>query len=380
MKKTHFDIAIVGRGIGGLSSAYHLGQRGFTNIALIADKKHTGESFRTPGILTASFQDNFTRFSHAHGLDFAAQLWRFSHAGFDKVLKFCKAHKVPYHKNRRLRFLVTKQEVEEGHIAVQQLQRVGFKVALRPQSSFGGLTDRVLEIQDEGEFGAWIDTEKLLQSLKAESQIHEFDSPLRSLQKGAQGLRLELADGRELTAEAVILACHTHIGDFVPSVKEALVTYADQWSEVELAQDTPLSPGLVFSAHHGYEWGLVCGPRSLRFGGARYLRPLAGIGASEAPVLDKVTAHLQEQLAKTFTWAKDARFRHSTGLVDIWPCDEVPVIGPMFGEDRILLTTGYMGTGLGLGFQAGFCLAELLKTGKSSELPRRLWPERLRSL
>jgi glycine/D-amino acid oxidase-like deaminating enzyme len=52
----------------------------------------------------------------------------------------------------------------------------------------------------------------------------------------------------------------------------------------------------------------------------------------------------------------------------------------MFGEGRILVATGFMGQGLTQGFFAGRCLAELVAHGAAAALPRRLWPERLRSL
>jgi glycine/D-amino acid oxidase-like deaminating enzyme len=70
----------------------------------------------------------------------------------------------------------------------------------------------------------------------------------------------------------------------------------------------------------------------------------------------------------------------STAGLDCRPCDELPIIGPMFGESRILVGTGYMGLGLSWGFLAGKCLANLVAKGKSPMLPSRLTPARLRSL
>ena len=49
-------------------------------------------------------------------------------------------------------------------------------------------------------------------------------------------------------------------------------------------------------------------------------------------------------------------------------------------DHRIFLATGYMGSGLTMGYLAGQCMAELILTGACPKLPRRLWPERLRSL
>ena len=136
--------------------------------------------------------------------------------------------------------------------------------------------------------------------------------------------------------------------------------------------------GVVFSAHHSYEWGGF-GPQSIHFGGARYLRKLAGIGAKKADKDPKIDTYLLEQLKKTFVQGHCVKHRKTYPCLDIWPCDELPVIGPMFGESRVLLATGYMNSGLVWGFQAGNILAKYILHGQCSQLPDILLPKRYRS-
>jgi glycine/D-amino acid oxidase-like deaminating enzyme len=384
MRVPHFNVAIIGSGITGLSTAYFLNKGGADKLVLLSNPQDSGTSSHSADILTGGLHDNFTRISNAHGLDFAKSIWNFSNMGFDNVLRFCRDHKIPYHQNRRIRLIVSEGELKEAEQATKELQSVGLQGSLHdPEaySSLSGLQKRILAVQDDGERGAWVDTAHLVKSLRDHTSVFAIPTALRSFERSQEGITLNLEDGSEITAEFIVLACHRHIGTFLPALKNALVTYADQWSQVEIPKasvDTSYD-GLVFSAHHAYEWGLVKG-HSLHYGGARYLRKLAGIGAQESSVEPKITEHLKTQLKNTFAWAEQAQFTHATGLLDIWPCDELPLIGPMFGEARVLLATGYMGTGLSLGFQAGLCLAELIRTGDSLHLPRRLWPERLRTL
>ena len=70
----------------------------------------------------------------------------------------------------------------------------------------------------------------------------------------------------------------------------------------------------------------------------------------------------------------------TTSLVELFPCDELPVVGPMFGQNRILLATGYMNQGITLGFLAGKEIATLIMSGSTSSLPQTFKPERFRSL
>ena len=193
---------------------------------------------------------------------------------------------------------------------------------------------------------------------------------------------LAIAGGKTWRAEIVVLACHLAIAKFLPTLEEALVPVADQWSRIGQNGSAlcELDVGTFWSAGHGYEWGGRTASGELVAGGARYLRPMAGIGASAASYETSIAEHLEKKLGETFVNMPAASLEPGNGELDCRPCDELPIVGPMFGESRLLLATGYMGNGLVLGFMAGRCLAELIVHGKSDVLPRRLWPERLRTM
>ena len=161
----------------------------------------------------------------------------------------------------------------------------------------------------------------------------------------------------------------------------AIVAVADQWTEFQLTDSLPPAwRNVTFTANHANEWGVAGETNSLRLGGGRYLRPLAGNEALKSETLAKIMVHLSQQLNQTLTFGRDAVPLTSSSAMDIRPCDELPIIGPMFGNGRILLGTGYMGAGLALGFFAGRCLADLITLGHCDALPRSVWPERLRTL
>jgi glycine/D-amino acid oxidase-like deaminating enzyme len=385
------DVLIIGAGVTGLAAALHLERRGYAPV--VATAAQPGATAAAAGVAAGGQVDNFTRVSHAHGLAFAADLWRFGDAAFARLLEFCAASGVPHARGPRYRLVTSEAELTEATLAVRQLQGAGFQASLltaRRAPVWQGLTDRVLAVQDEGESGAYVDCRALLAALNAAVKAPRLGavSSLNTARKGpAFGPRVRLANGTEVDAEVVVLACHLAISELVPTLKSALVSVADQWDPFSCgggAVDEAAiwsRAGTVFSANHTYEWGVVTGSGRLHAGGGRYLRPLAGIEAVVATHDEKIREHLRGQLGKTFRWAATAKTAGAgAAALDCRPCDELPIIGPMFGDDRMLVATGFMGSGLTQGFLAGACLAELIDTGRSAILPRRLWPERLRSL
>jgi len=385
-----FDIIIIGAGVTGLSCAAHLQGQGRSVALVESHGSHEGSdraSFNSAGLIFGGQSDNFTRVSHAHGAAFARELWTYGDYCFDQLTDFLGQHEIPWQRHRRLRLITSAHELKESTLAVEQLKSAGFRVELvsvdsKPRADLPSCLPRVVAIQDDGDRGGWVDPRALLSALdKTCIGTTRINTMAMSVEPGAQGVIVRDHQGQTFKAEIVVVAAHLHTGALLPALHDVLISVAEQWCLVETPdRKSWSSPGIVFSANHGYEWGVTVSPHQVVLGGGRYLRPLAGIEAKEASVLPKITAHLIDQAEKTYPWGQELKVISETAGLDCRPCDELPVIGPMYGEPRVLLAAGYMGAGLTMGYGAGKCLSELVLTGRSSSLPRRLWPERLRSL
>ncbi len=399
-------VVIAGSGITGLSAALHLAESGVLKILIV-----TGPSIPTsmtaPGMLSGGQRDNFTRVAAAHQVDFAKTIWQFGDRAFDLTTRWARNHGVPISTCRRLRLIATPEELTEATIAVRELNKAGLtsqilcdkQLAASPWAR--ALGPRILAVQEDGERGGWIDTHnmhvKLRMAAQANPAIQFIDGTVENISGYADpelNITIRLNDSQSETkklqtikASSTIAACHLAIGDLIPSLKSALVSSADQW----LSTSGPLdssdpqspwnSPGIAWSAFHNHEWGATQLDGKILLGGGRILRKWAGFEATESKVEAKISNYIVEQTKKSFPhWRADCESMLEAAGLDCHPCDELPVVGPMYGEGRILIATGFMGQGLTLGFYSGFCLAKLLMTGRCDELPRRLWPERLRSL
>lgn len=376
-----YDVIIVGSGITGLSTALHLHAAGITNIALCSPGSERPGSQKSSGLITGGQIDNFTRFSHNYGNEFAANLWRFGDRSFSHLRAFCESIQVPVKSGRRLRLITSAPELREAEIAVKQLHEQGLPASLETRTDGlpPYLTERILAVQSDGAGGAWIDIGALMTALTTSVKADRIGK-LSSL-KSKQGSLSIHTDKGSFTSEIVVLACHLATGDYLPELRAALISVADQWSVLPVVAPPPFSDQevLVYSANHTYEWGAAVADRVI-VGGGRYLRKHAGIEATTAEFFPNIETHLVKQLGATFSGIKTGTTLLQTAALDCRPCDELPIIGPMFGDSRIFVATGYMGNGLAMGFYAGHCLTELINKGRSDSVPRRLFPERLRSL
>ena len=373
----HYDIAIIGKGITGLSSAYALRESGY-KICFSDDPLESSATEASAKMITGGFIDNFTRISQRHGLDHAKSAWEFADQAFDALLFFAKTHDIPYKIGSRIRLIETEDERIESLKAVEQLRAAGFESLFTESLPEGAL--HLFGQQIDAPRAATLEKSRLLKTLSSKtSQIPSIDRTL-SLHKEKNHFVLKTAS-ETILAEVVILANHLGIRNLLPSLREVFVPSQDQWLRLSTRDGVtlPFPVGSVLTWRHGHYWASVEKRNQICLGGARFFRPMAGFEAEAPELNDKVSRHLPEAWAKYFPDALLESILEQQPGLDIRPCDEIPVIGPMFGESGLFVGAGYMGQGLSLGFKAGQSLANIV-LGKPDELPRFFWPERHRSL
>ena len=379
--KKLYDVIIVGNGITGLSTALHLEQAGITNIALCATSSQPIIAKKTAGILTGGQIDNFTRFSHNYGTEFAKQLWEFGNRASDHITSYCEKNSIERETGPRLRLITSSAEMREAEIAVKQMQEAGFRATLNEKVDYNfSFSKRVVAIQDDGHSGSIINVEHLGKILIKEIKAKTIPA-IKKFEKNQTLFRIYAGD-QIIETQMLVFACHLAIGNFLPEIKDALISVADQWSQfnIDNQQENPvLTKTFIYTANHTYEWGSLSDSLAT-LGGGRYLRHHAGIEATKASYEKKIEDHLLQQFSLTMPNIQLGKIVSSTAGLDCRPCDELPIIGPMFGDSQVLVATGYMGNGLALGFYAGKCLTEFILNGQADFCPRRLHPERLRSL
>lgn len=379
-----YDIIVVGSGITGLSAAYHLHCLGYRDILLISSDQCKAVSSQSAAFLAPGLPDNFTRLSHQLGLDGASEVWRAGDCAFTALKEFCLSEGIPSHWGRRWRLANSESEAEEISKAVMQLKSRQFDARVLTATDWQAmgvsLGTKISLLQEEGLGGGVLDFAALKSCLSRPKMARTVDH-IEKIWPHA-GFVEVLGKKHSYKAEMLVLAAHQSISDFELLPDESLVPFADQCHNfrVRWKQKTGLEVGTVFSIMHGYFWGVLREHNTICAGGGRFLRPLAGIGAETASLEPSICSMIQKELIACFPELQIEQVLDGNAAIEIRPCDEIPVIGPMFGEARILMATGYMGFGMTWGFWAGQMLAQLIDSGQAVDLPRRLWPERLRSM
>lgn len=379
----NYQVVIIGGGITGLATAYHLGLAGVDKIAVLSDPARPSTAERSAGFMLGSLFDNITRVAHAYGLEIAAEIYRFSQQARQGLITFCQHQQIPIELAPHLRLIVSSNELIESRKAVALFQQAGCAAqhvtADDPACPLPYNPSAVYALQDDSLGGGYLEPQLLCRRLQALSPAEHLPAAVEKLCWQRDNSCVLQCGEHKLHSELVVLACHNHMVTLMPELEEIVIPYSDQWSSYR-AEGGQLQPGLVLTANHGHEWAVVVAATEIHLGGARFLRRLAGTGDAVPSAKTKISAYLQQRFLKFLPALTALHCEHTTPLIGVRPCDELPLIGPMYGNDRILLATGFMGNGLSWGFQAGKCLSDLICHGHSDTLPRQLWPERLRAL
>ena len=71
-----FDVVVIGTGISGLATAYHLQRLGIQRLAIAGPNLEASATSRSAGLISGGQVDNFTRIAQAHTAERATAMAR----------------------------------------------------------------------------------------------------------------------------------------------------------------------------------------------------------------------------------------------------------------------------------------------------------------
>lgn len=373
-----YDVIIIGRGLSALSTAWHLRRLGIRRLCLVAPNRTWSNCGSYLGhTATVSLHDNITRSVHNLGADVARDLLALSRRGFSQLVDFLQTWNLPHATGQVIRLGLSEHEAVEMEIASKWLSENGFPSGHEKNStSYSGCHS----VQYDGAASVSFDMQELLNRFEKDLKTETIVTTVASLAEQPGCIAVNTSCGKKYHSELVVTACHEGIKNLVPDLASTLVNHADQRIEFELVRGKiPLMPGDHVLAGHGHFWATYTRQKRLIAGGAKFLRKWGGVEAASASVMDNVSMAVKKKWEEVFAIKLSAPIS-TRGFIELYACDELPVIGPMYGNSRILVASGYRNSGGSFALVAGQSLAEFITTGNSKTLSPRFLPIRLRSL
>ncbi len=224
------DVAIIGAGFTGLSTALHLAERGVRVALLDAHEPGFGASGRNGGQVNAGLKPNPDEVERDHGMDLGRRMNAFAGAAPDLVFELIARHGIhcEARRNGTLRVAprpghvkqleVTAAQLAERGVPVQMLSRATLATAVGHDRYPAGLLD-----PRGGDVNPLSLARGLARAaLAAGAQIHGSSRVVRLEQRNAGSWRLHLATAH-LDATHVVIATNGYTDGVWPQLARTLV-------------------------------------------------------------------------------------------------------------------------------------------------------------
>ncbi len=355
---TAYDVAIVGGGIIGVSTAYWLAQlEPRTRIAIVeAGRLASGASGRNAGFLLQGVTSDYVTDRLRYGEEKSRRLWQFTRENRELIARHVDARGTGLETSGSL--VVAGSEAEDARLqaAVQALRSDGQAASYLPprevarkiggQGFLGGLYVTS---------GASLDPVALVRYLAEQARCDVLPGEaVVDLHRSGSRLVLETA-ARRIFAERVVLAMGAYLPRLLPQAKAYVRPVRAQMLATEAAPSRWLK--LPVYSHEGFFYlrQLVTG--EVLVGGARHLHERAEVGYDDATT-GALQADLEAYLYRHFPQAVGLRPARRWGGTMGFSPDGLPVAGQPDGLDHAFFATGFTGHGMGYGFRFGRMMAE----------------------
>src|SRR6266851_1641953 len=143
---TPADVAIVGAGIAGVATAYHLARTGAKVVVIEARTVAEAASGRNAGFLLAGVAENFVAAARRYGEDRALRIWRFTRHNQDLVRAIVERERIACDLawNGSAQIAGDDNEWAEVRGSAERLGKEGVRVRLAPE-------DRAAIYEEDGE-------------------------------------------------------------------------------------------------------------------------------------------------------------------------------------------------------------------------------------
>ena len=377
MESIQADVAIVGGGFTGLSTAYNVkkAQPGLRVVLLESNVIGYGASGRNGGFAMTLFGLTLALTKSFFGQEHALEAHRYMEKAVDYVGELVEAHHLEcdYERNGFLRVATTEgyaRRIQEEIELAHSLGIEGIDWITREQLAE--------EVRSPLYLGAWweprcalVNPARLAREMKRvcqETGVEIYErTPVEQIERGT-GLVLH-TDRVKVTTERLVIATNAW-SHLIPSLRSRQVP---AWTYIVLTE--PLAENLFtqigWRNRQGIEdarnlvhyYRLTADSRLLMGGGDVAISYGKDMERDESA---RTWQDLSEHIAQVFPPLRDVRITHRWGGPVSVPIDMAPAIGTL-GDERVIWSLGCMGHGVSLTHLNGLTISQMLR-GERTEL------------
>ena len=358
------DIVIVGGGICGASTAWHLRNAGL-RVVLVEERgiSHSATG-RNAGFILQGTAERYNRAVSLMGREKARQIHGFSLENHIGIREWTEQHPhldCEYKQSGSLQLASSQEEEDELVESADLLLEDGFSAELLYGAELGqtyvdaGFHTGIVLPEDGEIHPAKFIQHVVHQSNVAGLQVFENTS-VTHIEYGAQPV-VHTKHGT-IRSEMVIVCTNARVGTLLGQYKDIVSPVRGQMLATAPAPkifDRPIY------ADHGFDYWRQTPQGNIVLGGWRNLDPSTEVGFDET-LHPEIQQHMEDFLHK-FSALHDVEIIQRWSGIMGFSKDGLPLVGPVPGLSNILVGAGFTGHGFGFAWLAGKALADVTTEG-----------------
>ncbi|WP_141735667.1 NAD(P)/FAD-dependent oxidoreductase [Oligoflexus tunisiensis] len=371
------EIVIIGSGLSGVSTAYWLQEKGYSNLLLVDYEPDTAASFRNCGHILYGTVESMQALVALHGEDIARQLWALSIDICHEVRETILRHQIQahYRQDGYLVIAIDESEDREIHQSIELLRKNGFASEYVDQAKlqklgfrniFGGRFE-----PGSAQAHPTLFRNGLLEVCLKRGLRYHSGVKVESVEETGDRVRLRTQPWGHLHADAAVIAANAYsplLSGFFE--RHRLVEpFRGQIITRRPFKNHQFPVRYPHSFDHGYEYAIITEDNRLMIGGWRNRTEGGELGTYEINVNPLVEQGLQEFVNTHYDLTEKVEWEFSWSGIMAASKTGFPFIGPTDSQ-RIFTCSGYTGHGFSWAHGSAKILADIINGDPVPEIVR----------